>query len=113
MSASDWLGFVALILATIAGTAFMIVYSWVGPWWKPDPTDRHGEARAHLGYFTLALTLTFWLYDFRPLIDHDLFGWIRSSLFFVIALCMVWRFWLLIHGLRRRKRIRPAAADVR
>jgi hypothetical protein len=69
MNASSWVGFAALLLATVVSTWFMIVYSFRGPWWKPSPDDPHGEHRAHLGYFTLNLTLIFYLYDFRPLID--------------------------------------------
>lgn len=102
MSASSWVGFGTLIWATIVGTAFMIVYSLRGNWWHPPASDPYGEHRAHLGYFTLSLTLTFWVYDFRPLFDPGVFGWIRSGLFAVIAAMLTWRLVLL---LRPRPRV--------
>jgi hypothetical protein len=102
MNASSWVGFAALLLATVVSTWFMIVYSFRGPWWKPSPDDPHGEHRAHLGYFTLNLTLIFYLYDFRPLIDPGVFGWLRSGLFSLIALNLTWRLWLLLRPARPR-----------
>lgn len=102
MSAASWTAFGALVLATVSGTWFMIAYSLRGPWWRPDPGDPHGEHRAHLGYFTLSLTLTFWVYLFRPAFDPELFGWIRAGLFSVVALMMVWRLALLLRRPRRR-----------
>lgn len=96
MNTANWIGAAVLVVATILATAFMIIYSRRGNWWKPDPADPHGEHRAHLGYFTLNLTLTFWVYDFRPLFDPAVFAWIRTVLFAFIAFNMGWRLWLLV-----------------
>jgi hypothetical protein len=101
MSASSWVGFGALILATVVGTWFMIAYSRRGNWWNPPDSDPNGEHRAHLGYFTLNLTLTFWVYDFRPLLDPAVFGWVRAGLFTLIALNMAWRLRLLLRPSRQ------------
>jgi hypothetical protein len=97
MNTANWVGAAVLVWATLVGTWFMIAYSLRGNWWWPPDTDPHGEHRAHLGYFTLNLTLTFWLYDFRPLFDPALFSWLRACLFALIALNMTWRLWLLLH----------------
>lgn len=102
MNIANLVGAVVLVLATILGTVFMFIYSRIGPWWNPDPDDPHGEHRAHLGYFTLNLTLTFWVYDFRFLFNPAVFSWIRVVLFAAVMLNVGWRLWLLV----RPKRVR-------
>jgi hypothetical protein len=102
MSAASWVASGALLLATVSGTWFMIAYSRRGPWWRPRPDDPHGEHRAHLGYFTASLTLTFWIYLFRPAFEPGVFVWVRAVLFSVIALMMAWRLVLLLRRPRHR-----------
>lgn len=102
MNTANLIGAVVLVLATILGTAFMVVYSRRGNWWNPDPEDPHGEHRAHLGYFTFNLTLTFWVYDFRLLFDPAIFAWVRTVLFTAIMLNVGWRLWLLVRPERIR-----------
>jgi hypothetical protein len=102
MSTASWVGFIVLLWATVIGTWFMIAYSLRGNWWRPPDTDPHSEHRAHLGYFTLNLTLTFWLYDFRPVIEPTVFGWLRAGLFAWIAVNMTWRLWLLLKPRNQR-----------
>lgn len=104
MSAASWVGAAALVLATIAGTWFMIAYSLRGKWWRPSADDPHGEHRAHLGYFTLNLTVIFWVYDFRLLFDPTVFAWVRAVLFALVAFNMAWRLALLIRRGNPRRR---------
>lgn len=96
MSTSSWVGFAALVVATISSTIFMVIYSLRGNWWHPAADDPHGEHRAHLGYFTLCLAVTFWVFVFRPVFDPEVFGWVRSVLFWTVALNVAWRLRLLV-----------------
>lgn len=103
MNAANINGAAALVFATIVFTVFTVIYSFRGPWWKPRADDPHGAHRAHLGYFTASLALICWVYDFRPLFDPVVFAWIRSGLFWLIALNGAWRLWLLVWPSHRRR----------
>lgn len=83
-----------LLLAAVCGTLFMIVYTIrtvrvQEPWWK----EKH---RAHLGWFTAALTFLLWIYVFRAVIPTDVFVVVRRIGFDTIAMLMAWRLWLLL-----------------
>jgi hypothetical protein len=110
MNAANINGAAALVFATIVFTAFVVIYSFRGPWWKPDPDDPHRLARAHLGYFTANLALICWVYDFRPLFDPAVFAWVRSGLFWLIAFNGAWRLWLLLYP--PPKRVEPRLTEV-
>jgi hypothetical protein len=102
VNAANLNGALALVFATIVFTAFVVIYSFRANWWWPPASDPHGEHRAHLGYFTASLALICWVYDFRPLFDPAVFAWIRSGLFWLIALGGAWRLWLLVRPARPR-----------
>lgn len=96
MNALNWVLTGFLILGAASGWAFMVIYSRRWHWWR----DEHG---AHLGAFTLSLTLIMTVYVFRPFIDPVVFALVRAPLFVLITLGMVWRLVLLLRsdGLRR------------
>ena len=98
-----------LLLAAVAGTIFMIVYTARTRWWQE-------EHRAHLGVFTGTLTLMLWLYVFRAIIPVPTFVIVRRVFFDLVALLMVWRLVLLFRSKRadRARRDREDAHhDVR
>lgn len=104
MNTASWGGAAALVWATVVTTWFLIVYSSRGPWWRPEPGDPHGEIRANLGYVMLSLDLLFVVYDVRPLFNPGVFAWIRTGLFWVLAIMLTWRLVLLLrrgHSLPR------------
>lgn len=88
---------VFLDLAAAAGWLFMILYTKRWTWWR----DEHG---AHLGVFTLSLTMIMTLYVFRPLLDPVTFALIRAPLFMAVSLCMIWRLVLFLLADRKRRR---------
>jgi len=79
----------ALIVGFLSGLLFMIIYTKRWDWWK----DEHG---AHLGFFTLSLTLIMGLYVLRPFINPVVFGYLRAPFFLAVIICMVWRLVLLL-----------------
>jgi hypothetical protein len=87
----------ALDVGFLAGVVFMVIYTKRWKWW----TDEHG---AHLGFFTLSLTLIMGLYVVRPFINPTLFAYIRAPLFLAVVICMVWRVVLLLKSDRRKRR---------
>lgn len=89
----------SLVAAALAGWAFMILYTKRWTWWR----DEHG---AHLGFFTLSLTLIMTLYVFRPLFDPVTFAYVRAPLWELVALCMVWRLVLYTRSNWRGRRAR-------
>lgn len=95
---------VFLFVAAIAGTAFMVIYTVRTPWWRE-------EHRAHLGFFTLTLTLMLWLYVLRALVDPATFVIMRRAFFDLVALEMVWR--LVLLRSRSADRVRNGLDDVR
>ncbi|MGW4127943.1 putative phage holin [Amycolatopsis japonica] len=97
MNTASWVGVGALLVAALSGTLFMILYTIRTRWWEE-------EHRAHLGFFTLALTLIFWVYVFRSFFEPGVFAWIRAVLFGLISVCMVWRLTLLIRSPRKTTR---------
>lgn len=99
MNALNWVLTGFLALGALAGWAFMILYTRRWHWWR----DEHG---AHLGFFTLSLTLIMTLYVFRPLFDPTTFALIRAPLFLMVVGCMVWRLMLLLLSERLRRRVR-------
>lgn len=87
-----------LLLAAVCGTLFMVIYTARTvridePWWG----EKH---RAHLGWFTLALTALLWIYVFRAVIPTGVFVVVRRIGFDTIALLMVWRLWLMLRAER-------------
>ncbi len=97
MSALNWVLTVLLGIGAVAGWVFLVVYTRRWTWWR----DEHG---AHLGLFTLALTLIMTVYIFRPFIEPTTFAIIRAPLFAAIVAGMVWRALLLLRADRRRRR---------
>jgi hypothetical protein len=93
-----------LLLAALAGTIFTVVYTWRTRWWRE-------EHRAHLGIFTLTLTIMLWLYVFRAIIPVPTFVIIRRVFFDLVALLMVWRLVLLFRS-KRSDRERRDREDV-
>lgn len=91
MSAWLWSDIGFLLLAAISGTVFLIVYTFRTAWW-------HEEHRAHLGFFTLGLTMLLWLYVVRSLVPMGTFVVMRRLGFDAIALMMVWRVSLLFRS---------------
>lgn len=103
MNAWMWSDVGFLLLAALSGTVFMVVYTYRTPWWVE-------EHRAHLGFFTLALTLILWTYVFRSTIPGPVFMVVRRLEFDAIALMMVWRVFLLFRS-RRPDRARELRED--
>jgi hypothetical protein len=95
-----------LVLAALAGTVFMIAYTRRTQWWRKKINDPNWEHRAHLGYFTLTLTLMLWIYVFRAVIPMPTFVIVRRVFFDAVSLLMVWRVALLFRSNRRRRRAR-------
>lgn len=90
----------SLVLAALSGWIFMVTYTLRWTWWR----DEHG---AHLGFFTLSLTLIMTLYVFRPLFDPATFAYARAPLWELVAACMVWRLVLFLKSdWNRRRRLR-------
>jgi hypothetical protein len=73
MSVLNWVLTGFLALGFLAGVHFMWTYTRRWAWWK----DEHG---AHLGIFTLSLTLIMGLYLIRPFVDPETFGYIRGGM---------------------------------
>jgi hypothetical protein len=96
----DWILTGVLIIGFLSGALFMVIYTRRWNWWK----DEHG---AHLGFFTLSLTLIMGLYILRPFIERELFAYIRAPFFVAVIACMVWRLILLFKSDSNRRRIRP------
>lgn len=94
MSILDAIQYWSLVLAASAGWVFLFGYTKRWTWWR----DEHG---AHLGFFTLSLTLIMTLYVFRPLFDPVTFAYVRAPLFELVSLCMVWRLVLFLKSDRR------------
>lgn len=89
MNLLNWVLTGFLGVGFVAGTAFMIIYTKRWDWW----TDEHG---AHLGFFTLSLTLIMGLYLLRSWIPMTVFAYIRAPFFVAVIACMVWRLVLLL-----------------
>lgn len=79
----------ALFVAFLSGVVFMVIYTKRWDWWS----DEHG---AHLGFFTLSLTLIMGLYVLRPFINTTTFSILRAVFFLAVVICMVWRLVLLL-----------------
>jgi hypothetical protein len=96
MSWLDWVLTGFLAVGFLAGVHFMITYTRRWAWWR----DEHG---AHLGMFTLSLTLIMGLYLLRPFVDPPTFAYIRAPFFIAVIVCMVWRD-VLLHKADRDRR---------
>lgn len=96
MNVLNWVLSAFLLIGALAGTIFMIIYTYRWHWWK----DEHG---LHLGTFTLSLTLVMWVYVFRPLFEPTTFALIRAVLFTAIVVGMVWRVVLLFRSDHRKR----------
>lgn len=95
MDVLNWVLTGFLALGFLAGALFMIIYTRRWAWWR----DEHG---AHLGVFTLSLTLIMGFYILRPFVDPATFAIVRAPLFVLVVVCMVWRLVLLRRGYRDR-----------
>lgn len=95
MDTLNWVLTGFLALGFLAGVHFMWTYTRRWAWWR----DEHG---AHLGMFTLSLTLIMGLYLIRPFVDPETFGYIRAPFFVLVVACMVWRDVLLLKADRDR-----------
>lgn len=85
---------IILFLGAIAGTWTSVLYGFRARWWKTG-TD---EYRRHIGIFTLSLTAVFWLYMIRPLVDPDVFTWVRTPAFGLVVACVIWRLWIMLRS---------------
>lgn len=110
MNALNWVLQGFLLLGAASGWVFLVIYSRRSTWWHPPRGDKNREHRAHLGFFTLALTLVMTLYVFRPLFDAVTFAYLRAPLFVAVVLCMVWRLGLLLRS-KKSDRTRTDAED--
>lgn len=97
MNVLNWILTGFLGLGFLAGVVFLVVYTKRWTWWK----DEHG---AHVGLFTLSLTLIMGYYLLRPFIDPVVFAYGRAPLFVGVVLNMVWRVWLLLRSDRKKRR---------
>lgn len=95
MNALNWVLTGFLAVGFLAGLAFMIIYTRRWTWWRD-------ESGAHLGMFTLSLTLIMGYYLLRPFMDPVIFSYGRAPLFVLVVVCMVWRLVLLLRTDRRR-----------
>lgn len=112
MSLLNWFLTALLWAGALSGWVFLIVYSRRSAWWHPPRGDKNREHRAHLGIFTLALTLLLTLYGLRPLFGGNMeaFAYARAPLFAAVPLCMVWRLVLLLRS-KRVDRLRTDRED--
>lgn len=99
MNALNWVLTGFLALGALSGLIFMIIYTRRWHWWR----DEHG---AHLGCFTLSLTVIMGVYLFRPLFEPTVFAIVRAPLFIAVIVCMVWRLVLLLRSERYRDGVR-------
>lgn len=91
MSVLNWVLTGVNVLGALSGWLFMIIYTKRTPWWIE-------EHRAHLGFFTLSLTLIMTLYVFRPFMNPGTFAYFRAPLYAAVVVCMVWRLVLLLRS---------------
>lgn len=96
MNALNWILTGFLGVGFLAGAVFLIAYTRRWAWWR----DEHG---AHLGMFTLSLTLIMGYYLLRPFIDPVIFAYGRAPLFVLVVVCMVWRLVLFLRADRVRR----------
>jgi hypothetical protein len=97
MNVLNWILTGFLGLGFLSGVVFLTVYTRRWTWWR----DEHG---AHVGLFTLSLTLIMGYYLLRPFIDPVTFAYGRAPLFVAVVANMVWRVWLLLRSDRGRRR---------
>lgn len=97
MNVLNWILTGFLALGFLSGVHFLWTYTRRWAWWRDD----HG---AHLGMFTLSLTLIMGLYLIRPFVDPVVFAYIRAPFFVLVVACMVWRDVLLLRADRARLR---------
>jgi hypothetical protein len=99
---------IALVVGWLGSAAFLFPYVLLVKGWRRDPHRVHVVAFSGdvFGFFTL--------YLLRPLIDPDVFQWIRFALLWLLALLAVWRAAIFLGGLIRGvKRRRSTPLDVR
>lgn len=92
-----------LVIGTVAGVWFVILYSVRTPWW-------HEEHRAHLFTFSANTSAFYLLYLGRTLADPSTgpgsqasaFNTVRMVLFTIMTAAIVWRLVLLVRGPRER-----------
>jgi hypothetical protein len=104
MNTLNWFLTGFLAIGALSGTLFMVIYTKRTAWWKE-------EHRAHLGFFTLSLTLIMWVYLLRPFMDTTTFMVVRAPLFLAVVACLVWRLALLLRS-KRSDKIRTDREDV-
>jgi hypothetical protein len=91
MSVLNWVLTAVNLIGALSGWVFLGIYTKRTPWW----TEEH---RAHLGFFTLSLTLIMTLYVFRPFLDPVTFAYFRAPMYLAVVVCMVWRLLLLLRS---------------
>lgn len=88
-------GTIAVVVAWLGSAAFVFPYMFLVPeWWK----ETH---RVHLVAFSGDLFLFFTLYLLRPIVDPDVFQYIRLVLLWILALIVVWRAAIFLGGVIR------------
>lgn len=86
---------IAVVVAWLGSAAFVFPYMFLIPeWWK----ETH---RVHVVAFSGDLFLFFTLYLLRPIIEPNLFQYIRLVLLWILALIAVWRAAIFLSGLYR------------
>jgi hypothetical protein len=91
-------GTIGLVVGWLGSAAFVFPYMFLIPkWWK----ETH---RVHVVAFSGDVFLFFTLYLLRPLIDPDVFQYIRLVLLWILALLAVWRAAIFLGGLFQYRR---------
>ena len=89
---------IALVVGWIGSAAFLFPYIFLVPGWWKEPH------RVHVVAFSGDIFLFFTLYLLRPIIDPDVFQYIRLVLLWILALLPVWRAAIFLSGLFRGHR---------
>lgn len=88
-------GTIGLVIGWLGSAAFVFPYMALIPkWWK----ETH---RVHVVAFSGDVFLFFTLYLMRPIIEPNLFQYIRLVLLWILALLAVWRAVIFLFGLLR------------
>ncbi len=112
MSTLVLISLIELIIGTVAGVWFVVLYSIRTPWW-------HEEHRAHLFTFSANTAAFYLLYLGRTVADPStgpgatpsVFNTVRMVLFTIMTAAIVWRLILLIRRPRRGQAVHSESAD--
>lgn len=105
MTVQLWINVVALIAGTVAGGVWLVLYlAKVSGWWRE-------EHRAHVVAFSGIVWIFYALYTYRTLTSPlnspgaapSTFNSIRTGLFVLLTVVIVWRLFIFLRGLRRKR----------